>query len=86
MDALNNNEKHVIVAMAPSVRTALGEIFKLEMGTDVTGKIYSAMREIGFKDVAVEFIRKRGHRWILNKRDGAKEGLGEYHLTATKRI
>jgi DNA modification methylase len=42
------------------------------------------MREIGFKNVAVEFIRKRGHRWILDKRDGAKEGLGEYHIKATK--
>lgn len=51
MDALNDSTKHVIVAMAPSVRTALGEIFKLEMGTDVTGKIYSAMRKIGFRKV-----------------------------------
>ena len=42
------------------------------------------MESIGFKDVSVEFIRKRGHRWILNKRDGAKEGLGEYHLRAKK--
>ena len=42
------------------------------------------MKELGFINVTVEFIRKRGHRWILDKRDGAKEGLGEYHLTAYK--
>lgn len=42
------------------------------------------MREIGFNNVSVEFLRKRGHRWILNKRDGAKEGLGEYHIKAMK--
>jgi DNA modification methylase len=43
------------------------------------------MKDIGFQDVKVEFIRKRGHRWILSKRDGAEEGLGEYYLTAIKR-
>jgi DNA modification methylase len=43
------------------------------------------MKDIGFKDVKVEFIRKRGHRWILSKRDGAEEGLGEYYITAIKR-
>ena len=42
------------------------------------------MEAIGFDDVEVEFIRRRGHRWVLNKRDGAKEGLGEYHIRATK--
>jgi DNA modification methylase len=44
------------------------------------------MKNIGFSDVSVELIRKRGHRWILDKRDGAKEGLGEYHIRAYKRL
>lgn len=39
---------------------------------------------IGFRNIKIDFIRKRGHRWILNKRDGAKEGLGEYHIFAQK--
>lgn len=42
------------------------------------------MEEIGFRDVEVIFMRKRGHRWVLSKRDGAKEGLGEYHIKAKK--
>ena len=42
------------------------------------------MRSIGFRNVKVEYMRKRGHRWILSKRDGSKEGLGEYHLYAQK--
>lgn len=43
------------------------------------------MKELGFINVHIEFIRKRGHRWVLDKRDGAKEGLGEFHLTAYKK-
>lgn len=42
------------------------------------------MKSLGFVNVTVEFMRRRGHRWVLDKRDGAKEGLGEYHLTAYK--
>lgn len=41
------------------------------------------MNEIGFLDVRCEFVRKRGHRWILDKREGSKRGLGEYHVSAT---
>jgi len=42
------------------------------------------MRELGFRDVQINFLRKRGHRWVLSKRDGAKKGLGEYYIEATK--
>lgn len=51
IDALNDSSKHVIIAMAPSIRTSLGELFKEEIGVDVTKKIYSALRSIGFKKV-----------------------------------
>ncbi|MGL5379052.1 ferredoxin hydrogenase [Clostridium sp.] len=50
-DALENPEKHVIVAMAPSVRTAMGELFKMGYGVDVTGKIYTALRGLGFDKI-----------------------------------
>lgn len=40
------------------------------------------MQEIGFTNVHCEFVRPRGHRWILDKRDGSKKGLGEYHIFA----
>ncbi|WP_297631725.1 ferredoxin hydrogenase [uncultured Clostridium sp.] len=49
--ALQDPEKHVIVAMAPAVRTAMGELFKMGYGQDVTGKLYSALRELGFNKV-----------------------------------
>ncbi|MGL5798290.1 MAG: [Fe-Fe] hydrogenase large subunit C-terminal domain-containing protein, partial [Cetobacterium sp.] len=50
-EALNSDEKHVVVGMAPSVRTALGELFGIEIGQDVTKKIYSALKKIGFKKI-----------------------------------
>ncbi len=50
-DALENEDKHVIVAMAPSVRTAMGELFKMGYGVDVTGKIYTALRQLGFNKI-----------------------------------
>jgi NADP-reducing hydrogenase subunit HndD len=45
---LANPEKTVIVQTAPAVRAALGEEFGLEPGTLVTGKMASALRELGF--------------------------------------
>lgn len=50
-DALADPEKHVIVAMAPSVRAAMGELFKMGYGVDVTGKIYTALRMLGFDKI-----------------------------------
>ena len=50
-EALADEEKHVIVAMAPSVRTAMGELFKMGYGVDVTGKIYTALRQLGFDKI-----------------------------------
>ncbi|MBD7910861.1 ferredoxin hydrogenase [Clostridium cibarium] len=49
--ALADEDKHVIVAMAPSVRTAMGELFKMGYGQDVTGKIYASLRKLGFDKV-----------------------------------
>lgn len=49
--ALEDPEMHVIVAMAPSVRSSLGELFKMNYGIDVTNKIYTALRKIGFDKV-----------------------------------
>lgn len=50
-DALKDPNMNVVVGMAPSVRTALGETFKMDYGTDVTKKIYTALRELGFNKV-----------------------------------
>lgn len=43
--------KTVIVQTAPAVRAALGEEFDLAPGTSVTGKMVSALRELGFDKV-----------------------------------
>ena len=47
-DLINDSEKKVVVQVAPAVRVALGEMFGLKAGENVIGKIYSALRKIGF--------------------------------------
>ena len=49
--ALADPEKRVVVQVAPAVRAALGEEFGLPVGTPVTGKMATALHEIGFDDV-----------------------------------
>ncbi|SHH90956.1 NAD(P)-dependent iron-only hydrogenase catalytic subunit [Sporobacter termitidis DSM 10068] len=49
--ALSNPSKRVAVQVAPAVRAALGEEFGMEAGTRVTGRLASALRELGFDDV-----------------------------------
>ncbi|MDD4158933.1 MAG: NADH-dependent [FeFe] hydrogenase, group A6 [Proteiniphilum sp.] len=46
--ALSDPGKTVIVQTAPAVRAALGEAFGLEPGSLLTGKMVSALRELGF--------------------------------------
>ncbi|NTW71463.1 MAG: 4Fe-4S binding protein [Eubacteriaceae bacterium] len=50
-NAIGNRKKTVIVQTAPAVRVALGEEFGMEPGTQVTGKMATALREIGFDKV-----------------------------------
>lgn len=45
------SDKYVVVQTAPAVRVALGEEFGLEPGTNVTGKMVSALRKLGFDRV-----------------------------------
>lgn len=49
--ALNNKKKTVIAQTAPSIRAALGELFGMEAGTLVTGKMVSSLRKCGFEKV-----------------------------------
>lgn len=46
--AINDPSKKVVVQVAPAVRVALGEAFAMEAGTDVTGKMVTALRNLGF--------------------------------------
>ena len=49
--ALHDATKHCVVQIAPAVRVAIGEAFGLPPGTDLTGKLYTALRRLGFKVV-----------------------------------
>lgn len=74
-DAINNKDKVVVVQTAPAVRVALGEEFGAEAGTVVTGKMVTALRQLGFDKVfdtdfaadltimeeATEFIHRLQH-------------------------
>jgi len=51
LDALASKEKRMIVAMAPSVRVAVGEMLGSDIGENVEGKMITALRKLGFQDV-----------------------------------
>ena len=48
---LENPKKTVVVQTAPAIRAALGECFGCAPGTRVTGKMNTALRELGFDGV-----------------------------------
>ena len=50
-EALRDSEKTCVVQIAPAVRVALGEAFGMRPGELSTGKIYAALRRLGFKKV-----------------------------------
>lgn len=50
-DAIDDDDKHVVVQVAPAVRAALGEEFGLPIGTPVTGKMVAALKRLGFDKV-----------------------------------
>ncbi|MBE9468019.1 MAG: iron hydrogenase small subunit [Bacteroidetes bacterium] len=49
--AIDNPKKHVVVQEAPAIRTALGEEFGIPAGTLVAGKMYAALKKIGFDKI-----------------------------------
>lgn len=49
-DLMDKNKK-VVVQVAPAVRVAIGELFGAEPGKDLTGKLVSALRKLGFDAV-----------------------------------
>ncbi|MBO4294872.1 MAG: iron hydrogenase small subunit [Alphaproteobacteria bacterium] len=50
-DLLANKDYVTVVQIAPAVRVALGEEFGFEFGSNLTGKIYAALRRLGFDKV-----------------------------------
>ena len=49
--ALADPTKHVVVGPAPSIRVTLGECFGMPIGTNVEGKMVTALRRLGFDKV-----------------------------------
>jgi NADH-quinone oxidoreductase subunit G/NADP-reducing hydrogenase subunit HndD len=50
-EALFDKSKRVVIQTAPAIRAALGEEFGYPAGTLVTGKMVSALKDLGFADV-----------------------------------
>ena len=50
-EAISDPTKHVVVQAAPAIRATLGECFGMPIGTDVTGKMFAALRRLGFDKV-----------------------------------
>jgi len=48
---IKDEDSHVIVQTAPAVRVALGEEFGMEVGSNVTGKMVTALKLLGFDKV-----------------------------------
>lgn len=48
---LKDPDTYVIAQTAPAVRVALGEEFGMEIGTNVTGKMVTALKRLGFNKV-----------------------------------
>jgi NADP-reducing hydrogenase subunit HndD len=49
--ALFDKSKRVVIQTAPAIRVALGEEFGFKPGTIVTGKMVTALRDMGFNDI-----------------------------------
>ncbi len=50
-ELLANKDYITVVQIAPAVRVALGEEFGFDFGSNLTGKIYAALRRLGFSKV-----------------------------------
>ncbi|MCI8272645.1 MAG: 4Fe-4S binding protein [Clostridia bacterium] len=48
---LKDKDTYVVVQTAPAVRVALGEEFGMDIGTNVTGKMVTALKRLGFDKV-----------------------------------
>ena len=68
----------VVCSPAPSVRVTLGEEFGLPIGTDVEGKMVTALKRLGFKyvfdvDFAADLtIMEEGHEFLDRLNNGGK--------------
>lgn len=77
-EALEDENKHVVVQIAPAIRVSLGEEFGEEPGSIVTGKIVSFLKRVGFdKAFDTNFtadltIIEEGHELLHRLNNGGK--------------
>ena len=76
--AIADPTKHVVVGTAPSVRAQLGECFGMPVGTNVEGKMVTALRRLGFDkvfdvDTAADLtIMEEGTEFLHRLQNGGK--------------
>lgn len=76
IEALHDPNKHVVVGPAPSVRATLGECFGMPIGTNVEGKMVTALKRLGFDkvfdvDTAADFtIMEEGTEFLGRLQNG----------------
>lgn len=86
MKALEDPKKTVVVQTAPAIRAALGELFGMPPGTLVTGKMVSALRQLGFNGVfdtnftADLTIIEEGTELLMRLRAKLKDGKEDVAL------
>ncbi len=74
--ALHDPSKHVVVGPAPSVRVTLGECFGMPVGSNVEGKMVTALKRLGFDkvfdvDTAADFtIMEEGTEFLERLQNG----------------
>lgn len=51
IDVIGDESKHVVIAIAPSIRVHMGEFFGMPIGTNTHGKIAAALKKMGFDGV-----------------------------------
>ena len=73
---LKDPDIHVVVQTAPAVRVALGEEFGMPIGTNVTGKMVTALKRLGFNKVfdtntGADFtIMEEAHEFVERFKEG----------------
>ena len=77
-NAIEDDDKHVIVQTAPAIQATIGEEFGFDPGTVVTGKLVSSLKKLGFNKVfSTEFtadltIMEEGNE-LLKRIKGKKD-------------
>lgn len=85
LEAIADPTKTVIVQTAPAVRVALGKDFGYKPGTDVTGKMITALRQLGFDkvfdtDFAADLTIMEESTELLNRITLANCGIKKVNL------